>query len=144
MTTPNPACNINGGATPADVSATATVNGALVSSAGANFWSVTCIATDDANTVAAVNATLSVNQGAKTFSFTSLTAPSAYIFQSVVGISGLGIDANGAPQPSFTTTFKVNVKTAGGRRVLAAGEQFEQDAVHGWINEINAAIRALG
>ena len=144
MPTPSPICSINSGATPADVTASSTVNGALVSSAGAVFWSVSCIGTDDSNTTAAVNATLTINQGAKTFQFTALTAPSAMIFQSVVGIAGLGLDANGAPQSAFTTTFKVNVKTAGGRRVIATGETFEQDAVHGWLSEINAAIRALG
>lgn len=140
---PSPVCTINGGSTPADVSASSTVNGALATPAGAKFWSVTCIATDDSTTAATINATLTVNQGAKTFSFTSGAAGTAYIFSSTVGISGLGLDANGTVQPSYSTTFKVTVKTAHGFRVLAAGEKFEQDSVNGWINEINAAIRSL-
>ena len=143
MTTPSPVCTINGGVTPADVSASGTVNGALASAAGANFWAVTCIATDDSTTAAAINATLSINQTNKTFSFTSSAAGSAMIFSSTVGISGIGLDANGQFQPAFSTTFKVNVKTAHGFRVIAAGEKFEQDAVNGWIVEMNAAIRAL-
>jgi len=144
MTTPNPTCTIGGGATPADVAASSTINGALASSAGANFWAITCIGTDDNNTAAAINATLTVNQGAKTFSFTSPAAPAAMIFQSIVGIASLGTDVNKTPNPAFTTTFKVNVKTAGGRRVVAIGETFEQDAVHGWLSELNAVIRAVG
>lgn len=143
MSNPNPTCTINGGSTPADVSASSTVNGALASSAGANFWGVTCIATDDSTTAAAINATLVINQGPKTFSFTSGAAGTGYIFSSTVGVVGLGLDANGVLQPSFSITFKVNVKTAHGFRVIAAGEKFEQDTVNGWIAEMNAAIRAL-
>lgn len=145
MPTPSPACSINGGAVPADVTASSTVNGALVSSAGANFWAVLCVSTDDANTTAAVNATLVVNQGAKTFSFTAPAAPAAVILESIVGVRGLGLDVNGAPQATLSTTFKVNVKTVThGLRLLAVGEKFEQDAVNGWIAEINAAIRQIG
>lgn len=143
MSTPNPACLIGGLATPVDVAASSTINGSLASSAGANFWSVICIATDDSTTAAAINATLTVNQGPKTFSFTSGALGTSYIFSSTVGVSGLGLDANGVLQPSFSTTFKVNVKTAHGFRVIAAGEKFEQDTVNGWIAEMNAAIRAL-
>lgn len=145
MPTPDPTCTINGGATPADVSASSTVNGALASVAGANFWSVSCIATDDSTTATAINSTLTINQGAKTFAFTSGAAGTAYIFQSTVGVTGLGLDANGRVQTSYSITFKVNVRTATHNlRVLVAGEKFEQDTVNGWIAEINAAIRLVG
>ena len=140
---PNPTCTINGSPTPVDVSANASVTGALAVPAGARFWSVVCTSTDETTTVAAINATLTVNQGAKTFQFTSGAAGSAAIFKSTVGVLGLGLDANGTVQPSYTTTFKVNVKTAHGFRVIAENETFEQDPVNGWIAVINAAIRDL-
>lgn len=145
MPTPSPVCTISSGPTPADVSASSTINGALASTAGANFWGITCISADDSSSVATVNASLVVNQGPKTFSFTSGAAGTAFIFQSTVGVNGLGLDANSVPQASFTTTFKVNVKTTThALRVLVAGEKLEQDAVNGWIAEINAAIRLIG
>lgn len=141
MPSPSPACSVNAGGVPADVTAASTPTIALVSSAGANFWSIAAIATDDSNTAAAINATMVVNQGAKTATFTAPALGSAVIFQSQVGVSGLGLDANGAPQAAYTATFKVNVKTTHGFRVLAAGEKLEQDAVNGWIVELNAVIR---
>jgi len=144
MTTPNPACTINGNATPQDVSSGATVNGALASAAGAVYWSIACIGTDELNTVAAINATLTVNQGAKTFSFTApATLGSAVIFQSVVGVQGLGLDANFQINPAFFTTFKVSVLTAQSLRVIAVNETFEQSIIAGWAAVINPAIRAI-
>jgi hypothetical protein len=142
LSSPSPNCLVGGLATPADVPASSTVTGGLASTAGAQFWSLTCINTDELNTAAAINATLSVNQGAKTFSF---TAPgglgSKVVLQSVVGITGLGLDANGIPNPAFTTTFAVNVPLGNGQRVWAVGETFEQNASFGNIVEVNAAIR---
>lgn len=140
---PNPTCTVNSATAPADVTASSTVTIALASSAGANFWSIQATGTDETNTPAAINATLVVNLGAKTATFTAPALGSAVIFTSTVGVTGLGLDINGVQQPSYTTTFKVNVKTSAGFRVLAAGEQLEQDALNGWIAEINAGLRAL-
>jgi hypothetical protein len=146
---PSPTCTINGGATPANVPAGSTVNGALAVPAGAQYWAIACTSTDDTNTAAAVNATLVVNVPAKTFSFTApATLGSALIFTSTVGVSngtvlGVGLDANGVPQASYTTTFKVNVLTAQGRQVVALNEQVESGSV-GWVVAINNAIRSLG
>lgn len=146
---PSPTCTINGSATPQDVSANSVVNGALVSGSGVLYWFLTCIGTDETTSPAALNATLSVNQSAKTFSFTSQAVATAYIFQSTVGIGsasqqGAGCDANNQVQPSYTTTFKVNVPTSGGRRVIAENETYEQDPTFGWINEINKLVRYAG
>lgn len=132
------------------------MSGALVSAAGVNFWGLLCVATDDSTTPAIINATLTINQSAHTFSFTAPPGTgSAAIFQSTVGVGpgsaqGYGTDANNVAQPSYTTTFKVNVKTAAGLRVLAAnaqamppfGETVEQDATFGWANPVNAMIRS--
>jgi hypothetical protein len=142
MSSPSPICTVSGSVTPVDVAANTSISGALASTAGANFWSVAAIGTDELNTAAAVNATLIINQGAKTFSFTSPTGPgSCVIFQSVVGINGLGLDANSVFNQAFVTTFKVNVKTVAGARVIGENETFEQSASAGWIAEINALIR---
>jgi hypothetical protein len=147
MPSPSPTCLISGSATPADVTASGTISGALASATGVVFWGVTAIGTDELNTPAAVNATLTVNMGAHTFSFTAPSGlGSTVIFQSTVGAAGStqghGVDVNGNYQPSYTTTFKVNVKTAGGLRVMAENESFEQDSVFGWISEVNKGIRA--
>jgi hypothetical protein len=140
---PSPTCTIGGVATPVDVTAGSTVNGALASPAGALYWSLVCTATDESNTAAAINATLSVNQGAKTFSFTAPGVGSSVICTSTVGVKGLGLDANGVWQPSFSTTFKVNVKAGNGLRVLAFNELLEQSSF-GWLSELNAGIRSAG
>jgi hypothetical protein len=138
----SPACTVNSGSTPADVAASSTVNGALANTTGVEYWSLSVISTDDTNTVAAVAATLTVNQTAKTFSFTAPGLGSAVILQSVVGVKGLGLDANGVFQSSFVTTFKVNVLTSNGFRVFAANEGSEQDPTFGWTKIVNAVIRA--
>jgi hypothetical protein len=144
---PNPDCTVGGLATPQDVAASSTINGALANDQGVVSWFLTCYGTDDLNTVAAVNATLSVNVQARTFSFTSGIPGSCYVFQSTVGVGsqsqqGYGFDANNVLQSSYTTTFKVNVPLADGLRVISKNESFEQDPVNGVLSEINAAIRA--
>ena len=148
MANPSPACTANGSATPIDATASSTVTIALANTSGANFWGITAVNADDLTSVASINATLVVNQVAKTATFTSPSSSgSCVIFQSTVGVSlastqGFGKDANGIVQSSFSTTFKVNVKTANGLRVVGTNETTEQAAA-GWIAEINAAIRAL-
>jgi Pectate lyase superfamily protein len=141
----SPVCTVNSLATPQNVAAGAGFTIQLAVPTGVNFWSVTCTSTDDTNTVAAVQATLAVNLGTKT---ATCTAPaglgSSMIFASTVGIAGLGIDQNRTLQPSFTTTFKVNVLTSGGATVVATNEQLEQDPIHGWTAALNGAIRAEG
>jgi hypothetical protein len=141
---PDPTCLVNGSPTPQDVPASSTVNGALANPAGARFWSVSCLSTDDLSTAAGINAGLTIDQTHKTFAFTSTGLGSCYRFQSVVGVAGLGLDADSKPVPGFTTTFEVNVLTASGKRVFAFDEEMEQDPVFGWIVKLNAAIRAIG
>jgi hypothetical protein len=141
----SPVCLVNGSAPlPAvAVSATATVTIALANPTGVNYWSISATSTDETNTVAAINATLVVNQSAKTATFTAPAgAGSAVIFTSQVGIFGLGVDQNKAYQQSFTTTFKVNVLTGGGYPVFAANESNEQNGTFGWIADINPLLRS--
>ena len=143
---PSPACTINALTPPQDVAASSTVTLALANASGVVFWGLTCIGTDETTTAAAVNATLAVNSSAKTATFTAGGLGTATIWQSTVGVGsksqqGAGCDANNAVQPSYTTTFKVNVKAANGNRVLVVNEVNEQDSTFGWINEVNAALR---
>jgi len=135
---------LNGAAAGAaiDVPAGSTVTVALASAAGANFWSVSVISTDETNTVAAVAATLTVNPTTKTATFTApAAAGSCVILQSTVGVRAPGVDANGQTQPGYTTTTQINVPTAGGGRVLAANEAAELDPTFGWISKVNALVR---
>lgn len=144
MTTPNPACLVNGSPTPQDVAATSTVTGGLADATGARFWGLTCISTDETTTAAAINATLVLNQTTKTFSYTAAGLGTKARFRSQVGIEGLGTDANNQPNPDFTTTFVVNVKASNGLRVMCLDEKFDQDSTFGWIGIVNAAIRLTG
>lgn len=140
---------MNSGSPPTDVTASASVAVALAVTAGANYWFLTCVGADDLTSVATINASIAINQPAKTATFTAPNgAGQAVIMQSTVGVgtssqAGAGTDANNQVQPLFTTTFKVNVPTAGGLHVLCTNEKLEQDATYGWINEINKALRAV-
>ena len=77
MALPSPECLVNGSpAVPAvAVAASAPVTIALANPAGAQYWSISCTSTDETNTAAAINASLSVNMGTKTATF---AAPSTY------------------------------------------------------------------
>lgn len=149
MSNPSPTCTVNSLTPPQDVSASATVTVALAVTAGANYWYLTCVGADDLTSVAAINASISINQALKTATFTAPNgAGQCVILQSTVGVgtgsaAGAGTDANNIVQPGFSTTFKVNVPTAGGLHVIASQEKLEQDAVYGWVNEINKALRAV-
>lgn len=145
---PSPTCTVNGSSPPQDVTGASTPTIALASTAGANYWFLSCIDTDDTNVAATINASLSINLTAKTATFTAPAgAGSAVLFMSTVGVAsgsalGAGLDANFVVQPSYTTTFKVNVPTSGGQHVLCTQETFEQSATFGWIVEVNALIRS--
>lgn len=137
---PSPTCTVNATATTSgvDVAASSTPTIALVSASGVSVWSIECIGCDEANSVATINASLSVNQVAKTATFTAPSAlGSAVIFRSRVN---QGIDVNGNAQDSYTTTFKVAVLTAGNDRVGALNETTE-NGTGGWAAIVNKIIR---
>ena len=144
MALPSPICLVNGNATPPAIAVTkgSTVTIALENPAGAQYWSISCTSTDETNNAATINATLVVNMGAKTATF---TAPNSYgsamIFTSIVGIDNVGVDANRTVQAALTTTFKVNVLTTLGIPVFAADEELESNASFGWIVLLNSFIR---
>ena len=137
----NPTCTVNGSSTlnGVNVTAGATVTIALVDTGGVSQWNITCLYTDELNSAATVNGTLSVNLVTKTATF---TAPgglgSSLIFQSQINN---GRDVNGVVQAGYTTTFKVAVLTATGLRVAAFNETLEDNASFGWVGMFNNAAR---
>lgn len=142
---PSPACEVKDGsgaysATTNGVNVTPgnTITIHLVSSAGVNTWSISCITTDDQSDAATVTAALTIDSVAKTATFTAPVAGRAYRFQSKVN-GGIGPD--GTAQSSYTTTFGVYTLTSGGLRVHAVDETFESDSTFGWIGDINSVIR---
>lgn len=153
MSAPNPACKYsdNGGATfqSAPGPFTATPNNAsaviaLDNSAGAAFWSLTCIGTDENSSAATVNASISINMGTKQATLTTSGKPSSLTMQSQVGILGPGLNAAGLSDPTLTTTFQINVPTTNGKCVMAAGEQQQFSPEFGWVPKVNAGIAGAG
>ena len=129
----SPICTVNGVAPPVDVAASSTITVALVTPAGVGAWSITCTSTDELGSTSTTNATTSVNMAAKTATFqVPATLGSKLIFTSTVGVSSLGRDGNGILQPTYTTTFAVNVATNEGT----------EQSPFGWISEVNDFIRA--
>lgn len=118
-----------------NVTPAATITIALVSSAGVNSWSITCIGTDENQTAAAINALLTVDGVNKTATFTMPAAGTALVFRSTV------TDTNGT---STSETFGIFTLTTGSLRVGAVGEGSEGSAAFGWTTKINAIIRDGG
>ena len=122
-----------------NASAGQTITVSLASSAGVYAWNIICIGTDDVNTTAAVNATLSINQASNLATFTMpASAGSAVIFKSTINN---GVDVNGLVQLNYSTTFGVYVLSADGFRLGAQNETTEGDAVYGWLSKINTFMR---
>ena len=149
----SPICTINGSPTPTDVGASSTVNGALVNAAGVLAFFISAIGADEVigpAGLATINASLVINQTNKTFSYSQPAGlGSAVIFMVTVGVSplsqlGAGRDVNGQIVPAWTTTFKVNVPTATGGRVIASGEVLEQNSAAGWNAVVNPGLRSAG
>ena len=110
----------------------------LVSGADVSSWQCSCIYTDDTTTVAGINASLAIDNVAKTATFTAPAAGKALIFRSVVN-GGLGPD--GRTLASHSTTFGIFVLTAGGSRVIASNQTTESNSTHGWTADVNSVIR---
>jgi hypothetical protein len=144
MSTPSPLCNVNGSSTinGVNVSTPSTVTVALASPAGVGPWTLTCVGTDELNTTAAVNASLTISQVTYTATFPAPAAGSALRFQSQV--NG-GINSNGVVDPTLTTTLTVYALTGNGYRVCAFGETMEGSAAFGWLSTLNPMLRnAMG
>ena len=140
LSSPSPICTANATSTlnGVNVTAASTVTIALVDTAGVKQWSLSCINTDDLLSAATVTAGLAIDSVAKTATFTAPAAGSALIFKSVVNN---GKDANGAVDPTLTTTFGAYVLTTSGYRTAAFDEKTEGSAAFGWITKINAVVR---
>ncbi len=151
MSNPSPVCEVKDGAG----AYTATTNGVtvtasnvitirLASVAGANFWGLECVGTDETLDADTITALLTIDQSTKTATFTMPAGTGkALIFQSTVGITALGADANGTQQSSYVTTFKVATLTTFGLRTGAINETYENSASFGATGLLNATVRAL-
>lgn len=133
----SPICTVNGSSTVGgvNVSPASTVTVALADLAGVKTWALSIVGTDELVSAPA----LSINSVTKTATFTGPPSGSALILKSVV--NG-GLDANGNVDASLSTTFGVYTLSVYGTRVLAAGETLEGHQTHGWVKQINTAIRA--
>lgn len=144
MTTPSPLVLIN--STPqvngVNVPKNSSVTVALASNAGVFTWDIVCVGTDENNTVASINATVSINHAINTATFTVPDGyGQAFIFQSIVNN---GTDVNGVVQPSYTTTFGVYVLAVDGvRRVGAQNETVEGNSTYGWLTKFNPIFRQI-
>src|SRR5882762_7247620 len=109
----SPICTVNGSSTTNGVNVTpsASVTIALVSTAGVGTWSIQCTSTDETNVVATINASISANFATKTATFTAPANGAALIFQSRV--NGGVNQQTGIQDPSLTTTFGVYTTTTG-------------------------------
>lgn len=136
---PSPICLVNNQSTTngVDVVTPSTVTVSLENAAGVNIWQLYCISTDENNDAEAINATLQIDSLNKTATFDAPAAASALIFLSVVNS---GLDINGSPQPSYSTTFGVYT-LFNDLRVSARNETTEGDAEFGWTSKFNAIIR---
>ena len=141
----SPACTVKDGGGAANpttngnnVTPGNTITVALASTAGVSAWSISCVYTDDLSNAVTVTSALSIDNLNKLATFTAPAAGAALIFQSK--ING-GIDANGAAQPSLTTTFGIYTLTSGALRTVAANETTEGNATFGWAAAANAKIR---
>lgn len=136
----SPICTVNGNATinGVDVSASpAVITIQLVDLSGVNSWQIQCVGTDELNTPATINASLTINTVTKTATFPSVAGGSALIFKSTVNA---GVDGNGSPRDDYSAQFGVYVPSAF-VRVGATGETTEGSASYGWITKINPILR---
>lgn len=137
---PSPLCTVNAASTINGVNVTAAsmVTIALADTAGVKQFNISCLNTDDLLSAATITAGLTIDTVAKTATFVAPAAGSALVFKSVVNN---GKDANGAVDPSLTTTFGVYVLTTNGYRTAAFDETTEGSASFGWLTKFNAVVR---
>lgn len=144
---PSPLCSVKVGvaayvpAIPAvAMTAGATIVIRLDTPAGVSSWEIECVSTDELSSKATVNAGLTIDQGAKTATFTAPVAGRAYLFRSRVELGR----NNGKEDPTYSSTFKVFTPTAGGLQVGAVGETTESNPSFGWTGVFNGLIRTGG
>lgn len=143
ISSPDPTCTVNATVTinGVDVTAGATITIALADTGGVKQWTITCQSTDDALDAATITAGLTIDNVAKTATFTAPNASSALVFKSIVN---RGKDSNGVANPSLSTTFGIYVLTPAGMRLGAFDETLEGNAAFGWIKKFNDLARFAG
>lgn len=123
-----------------DVSPSSSTVISLASTSGVDIWSIRCLATDETSNAASINASLVIDNIAKTATFTSPVAGSALIFESKINNAK---DVDGRVRSDYVARFIIHTLFAG-NRVAAAGETTESDPVFGWVAKFNSLIRAIG
>lgn len=146
MSLPSPVVLVNGSSVSngINVAANSTVTITLANSTGAKNWQINVLSTDDSSSAASIAATLNPTGGpAGSVTYTQPNHACTVVLQSIVGVNGLGLDANSQAQSSLTTTFEVCTLTGSALRLVALNESFEGNAAFGWIVKLNAAIVAF-
>jgi len=113
----------------------------LIDSAGIRLWNLTVIGTDEEITAPAITQAGSISG---TATFTVPTPPDdgvALGIQSQVGFLALGEDRYSQPDPTYTTTIGVFVRTGEGLRLGFINEKLEGSAEWGWVIKINELTR---
>ena len=131
---PSPICTVNGSSTAGgvDVAAGAALTIQLVD-LSARSWALEVAGVDDSQSMPGI--ALTVDPVTRSATATAPGISTATIMRSTV------TDGQGK---RYSATFAVYVPTSGGRRVIALGETTEGDATHGWVSQLNTAIRGAG
>jgi len=141
MPAPSPLLLINGSPqlNGVAVSPGSTVSVALASSFGVSSWTLTCTGTDDLNAAATINASIVVNTSTFTATYTHpSTNGSKVILQSTINN---GVDINGRPLASYSTTAAAYSLANSGYAVGAQNETIETNASFGWLPIVNNLAR---
>ncbi len=117
------------------VAASSVITITLNDLSGCDIWSLTCVGCDENQVAATITAGISINQALKTATFTMPSSPTCLVFQSIINNA---VDINGRIRTDWISTFELNVKTVMNAKLLAVGEQLENDSTFGWIPKINS------
>ena len=138
---PSPICKVNGGSTTngVDIKPGSTATISLNTHTDVAYWNVECVSTDDLQSVATINATITVDHLAQTatVAIPPTARGCALIFKSTVN---RGIDLHGVVQPSYSTTFAIFGLGTVGERLIANGQTTEGNQTFGWVEDLNKIL----
>lgn len=133
---PSPICLINNTSVSNGFDATSgqSLTLKLANYTGVNSWDLKCIGTDEDNSTAEINSSLTYNKYKKIYYLTLPSNPGAFIFKSIINN---GKDNSGILRESYTNTFGVFIKYDSGYRPVAVNQVYEGNSNFGWIVDIN-------
>ena len=103
-------------------------------------WNISCTSTDDKQVAATINASLTINNTAKTCTFTLPSEATGCALQFTSIVNG-GVDSNGTPQAVYKFVFGIWAIGSGGQRLFFANETLESSHIFGWMADANAVQR---